>query len=103
MLQPSSRGLEAGALPGHAPLPRPIISPTLPPALGGGAGPKSEECRLGARRPGHIPGETPGLGGKFAQLAPQLRLGAGEGNPPKALSFSSPLGAYWLAGNLGKW
>lgn len=69
VLQPSSRGLEARALPGHAPLPRRIISPTLPPALRGGAGPQSEECRLGARRPGHIPGETLGLGGKFAQLA----------------------------------
>lgn len=37
--------------------------------------------------PGHIPGETPGLGAKFAQLAPQLRLGAGEANPANSLSF----------------
>lgn len=58
---------------------------------------------LGARRPGHIPGETPGLGGKFAQLCAQLRLGAGEGIHTNSLSSSSLLGADWLAENPGGW
>lgn len=102
MLQPSSRGLEVRALPRHAPLLRIIVLPPLPPALGGGAGPQSKECRLGARRPGHIPGETPGPGGKFTQLGAQLRLGAGERTTTNSLS-SSPLGANGLEGNPQGW
>lgn len=103
MLPPSSRGFEAPALLGHAPFPRPRVSPPLPPSLGGGAGLQHEECRLGARRPGHIPGETPGPGGKFAQLHAQLRLGAGEGTHTNSLSSSLLFGADWLAENPGGW
>lgn len=93
MLHPSSCGLEARALQGHAPLPRRIVSPPLPQALGGGAGRSSRNAGLGARRPGHIPGETPGSGGMFAQLDVQLK------HPTNFLGVSPLLRTDPLAGN----
>lgn len=70
---------------------------TNSPARAQGRG-RLAERGMQAGGPGHIPGETPGLGAKIAQLAPQLRLGAGEANPANSLSFSTPLGVYWLLG-----
>lgn len=66
-----------------------------------GLAPQREECRLGARRPGHIPRETPGPRASLRNSSTQLSLGAGEGTPANSLSFSASLCADWLAGKPG--
>lgn len=102
VLQPSSRGLEVRALPVHAPFLKPRVSPPLPPALGGGAGPQSEECKLGGPTLGAHSKRDPRARRQVCATRRSAKAGS-RGGQPHQISTSSPLGADWLEGNPRGW
>lgn len=81
--------LKPGFWPGHAPPPRPIVSPPLPPALRGGAGPSARNAGWG---PGAHSRGDPGPKGQVYATRRPAEAGSRGGHPPRLSLFPSSLG-----------
>lgn len=82
--------------------PKPRVSPPLPPALVGGAGPQSEECKLGGPAFGAHSRRDPRAQRQVCATRRSAKAGS-RGGHPHQISTSSPLGADWLEGKPRGW